>query len=421
MPALNPDVTILHAQRADQEGNVAIEGIVGAQREAALAARCLVVTVEEIVDALPPAMNGVVLPHWLVSAVALCPGGAYPSYAHGYYARDNAFYQRWDDIARDRDAFLAWIERHVMGTARSRRLPAEPEGSRVSDYTRDEMMTVAAARLLWDGCVCFVGIGLPSAACNLARLTHAPGVVLIYESGTIGTRPEVLPLSIGDGELAETAACVVPLPEVFSYYLQAGRVDVGFLGAAQIDRYGNLNSTVIGPYDRPATRLPGAGGAPEIASHARQTFVVMKATRRSFVPRLDFCTSAGFLDGTRRARAKRCEGRRAACGDHGRRHTHAPAWDRRTCALGHVSGHTDRGGVRGRGLAARDPRVSGHRPASDARGALGSSGAACAHGRGTRAAGSHSEQEFQRCRPSRKPPRLTFTSRPSCPDPRRGR
>ena len=167
----------------------------------------------------------------------------------------------------------------------------------MSDYTRDEMMTVAAARLLWDGCVCFVGIGLPSAACNLARLTHAPRVVLIYESGTIGTRPEVLPLSIGDGELAETAACVVPLPEVFSYYLQAGRVDVGFLGAAQIDRYGNLNSTVIGPYARPATRLPGAGGAPEIVSHARQTFVVMKATPRSFVPRLDFCTSAGFLDG----------------------------------------------------------------------------------------------------------------------------
>ena len=167
----------------------------------------------------------------------------------------------------------------------------------MSDYSRDEMMTVAASRLLWDGCVCFVGIGLPSAACNLARLTHAPGVVLIYESGTIGTRPEALPLSIGDGELAETAACVVPLPDVFSYYLQAGRVDVGFLGAAQIDRYGNLNSTVIGPYDQPAIRLPGAGGAPEIASHARQTFVVMKATRRSFVPRVDFRTSAGFLEG----------------------------------------------------------------------------------------------------------------------------
>ena len=167
----------------------------------------------------------------------------------------------------------------------------------MSDWTPDEMMTVAAARQLWDGCVCFVGIGLPSAACNLARLTHAPGVVLIYESGTVGTRPNVLPLSIGDGELADTAACVVSLPEVFSYVLQAGRVDVGFLGAAQLDRHGNLNSTVIGPYDAPTTRLPGAGGATEIAAHARQTFVMIKATPRSLVERLDFCTSAGYLDG----------------------------------------------------------------------------------------------------------------------------
>jgi len=167
----------------------------------------------------------------------------------------------------------------------------------VSDWTREEMMTVAAARQLWDGCVCFVGIGLPSAACNLARLTHAPDVVLIYESGTLGTRPDVLPLSIGDGELADTAACVIPLPEVFSYLLQAGRVDVGFLGAAQVDRHGNLNSTVIGPYDAPRTRLPGAGGATEIAAHARQTFVMLKATPRSLVAQLDFCTSAGFLAG----------------------------------------------------------------------------------------------------------------------------
>jgi glutaconate CoA-transferase subunit B len=167
----------------------------------------------------------------------------------------------------------------------------------MSTWTRDEMMTVAAARLLWDRCVCFVGIGLPSAACNLARLTHAPQIVLIYESGTIGTRPDVLPLSIGDGELAETASCVVPLPEIFSYYLQSGRVDVGFLGAAQIDRFANLNSTVIGPYHAPATRLPGAGGAPEIAAHARQTFVMLKASPRSCVQRLDFRTSAGYLDG----------------------------------------------------------------------------------------------------------------------------
>ena len=164
-------------------------------------------------------------------------------------------------------------------------------------HTADEMMTIAAARLLWPGCVCFVGIGVPSAAANLARLTHAPDIVLIYESGTIGTRPAVLPLSIGDGELAETATAIVPLPEIFSYWLQAGRIDVGFLGAAQIDRFGNLNTTVIGSYARPKTRLPGAGGAPEIALHARRTFVVLKQSPRSFVDHLDFRSSPGFLGG----------------------------------------------------------------------------------------------------------------------------
>ena len=164
-------------------------------------------------------------------------------------------------------------------------------------WTADEMMTVTAARMLWNGCVCFVGIGLPSAAANLARLLHAPEIVLIYESGTIGTRPEVLPLSIGDGELAETATAVVPLPEIFAYWLQGGRIDVGFLGAAQVDRYGNLNSTVIGPYARPKVRLPGAGGAPEIAAHARQVFVVLKQSPRSFVRELDFVSSAGFMSG----------------------------------------------------------------------------------------------------------------------------
>jgi len=133
-------------------------------------------------------------------------------------------------------------------------------------HTSDEIMSIVASRQLRDGQVCFVGIGLPSEAANLARLSHAPAVVLIYESGTIGTQPEVLPLSIGDGELAERADLVVSVPEIFSYWLQAGRVDVGFLSAAQIDRFGNLNSTVIGDYEDPKVRLPGAGGAPEIAS-----------------------------------------------------------------------------------------------------------------------------------------------------------
>src|SRR5580658_866263 len=157
------------------------------------------------------------------------------------------------------------------------------------EYSPNEIMTVAAARKLQNGTVCFVGIGLPSAAANLARLTHAPEVVLIYESGAIGTKPHVLPLSIGDGELAETADTVVSVPEIFRYWLQAGRVDVGFLGAAQIDKYGNINTTVIGgTYASPQTRLPGAGGAPEIASAAKEVWIILKQTRRTFVDSLQF-------------------------------------------------------------------------------------------------------------------------------------
>jgi glutaconate CoA-transferase, subunit B len=155
------------------------------------------------------------------------------------------------------------------------------------------MMAVAAARLLRDGTVCFVGIGLPSQAANLARRTVAPCLVLVYESGTIGAKPAVLPLSIGDGELAETADTVVSVSEIFAYWLQAGRIDVGFLGAAQIDRHANLNTTVIGDYERPKVRLPGAGGAPEIAMSARQVFVMLRQSPRTFVEQLDFTTSLG--------------------------------------------------------------------------------------------------------------------------------
>ncbi len=154
-------------------------------------------------------------------------------------------------------------------------------------------MAVEAARRLHDGTVCFVGIGLPSLAANLARRTHAPGCVLVYESGTIGAKPVVLPLSIGDGELAETADSVVSVPEMFAYWLQGGRIDVGFLGAAQIDRHGNLNSTVIGPYDKPRVRLPGGGGAPEIATGVTDVFVLLRQTLRTFVDGLDFTTSVG--------------------------------------------------------------------------------------------------------------------------------
>ena len=160
-------------------------------------------------------------------------------------------------------------------------------------YTPTEMMTVAAARALTNQDICFVGIGLPSAACNLARLTHAPRLTLVYESGTLETRPHVLPLSIGDGELCETALSTVPVPELFQYWLQGGRITVGFLGGAQVDRFGNLNSTVIGPYERPKVRLPGSGGATEIATGCHRVSIVMKHGPRAFVEQLDFLTSLG--------------------------------------------------------------------------------------------------------------------------------
>jgi glutaconate CoA-transferase subunit B len=166
----------------------------------------------------------------------------------------------------------------------------------------DEIMVVNAARRLGALAaagkpVCFVGIGLPSTAANLARRLYSPAPVLVYESGCIGSKPQRLPLSIGDGELAETADAVVSVPEIFAYWLQAGRIDVGFLGGAQLDRYGNINSTVIGSYGSPRTRLPGAGGAPEIAASAGAVMVIMRQSKRAFVERCDFRSSIGFGDG----------------------------------------------------------------------------------------------------------------------------
>ena len=164
-------------------------------------------------------------------------------------------------------------------------------------YTSDEMMTIAAARMVRNGAVLFVGIGLPSAAANLARRTTAPDTVLIYESGAIGAKPTVLPLSIGDGELGETADAVVSVPEMFAYWLQGGKIDLGFLGAAQIDRFANINTTVIGPYRSPKVRLPGAGGAPEIAASCKEVLITLRQNNRAFVETLDFVTSAGHVEG----------------------------------------------------------------------------------------------------------------------------
>jgi glutaconate CoA-transferase subunit B len=166
-----------------------------------------------------------------------------------------------------------------------------------ASHTPTEIMTVTAARALRAEDVCFVGIGAPSAACNLARLTHAPGITLIYESGTIDTKPDVLPLSIGDGELCDTALTTVSVPEMFRYWLQGGRITVGFLGGAQIDRYANLNTTVVGDYHRPKVRLPGGGGAPEIATHCGEIFITMALSPRAFVSELPFITSFGHGSG----------------------------------------------------------------------------------------------------------------------------
>lgn len=168
-------------------------------------------------------------------------------------------------------------------------------------YTAAEMMSVTASRALTNGQSCFVGIGLPSEAANLARLTHAPDVVLIYESGTLETKPDVLPLSIGDGELCETALTTVSVPEMFRYWVQGGKIDVGFLGAAQIDKYANLNTTLIGDYTDPKVRLPGGGGAPEMATATGEIFITLKQSKRTFVEAVDFVTTVGFgRDGTAR-------------------------------------------------------------------------------------------------------------------------
>ncbi|MBW4716832.1 CoA-transferase subunit beta [Saccharothrix obliqua] len=168
----------------------------------------------------------------------------------------------------------------------------------MTDWTSDEMMAIAAARALSGRQRVFVGIGLPSTAANLARRTHAPDLVLVYESGTLGSKPDRLPASIGDGVLAETADAVISVPEVFNYWLQPGRIDVGFLGAAQLDRFGNINTTTIGDdYHHPKVRLPGAGGAPEIAASCREVYVVVRQSSRSFVEKVDFITSFGHGTG----------------------------------------------------------------------------------------------------------------------------
>ena len=167
------------------------------------------------------------------------------------------------------------------------------EATPAVDYTPSELMTVQAARELPDGAVVFVGIGLPNLACNFARATHAPNLVMIYESGAVGAIPDRVPPSIGDPSLVTGSLMVASMGEVFQYFLQNGKIEVGFLGGAQIDKYGNLNTTVVGNYASPKVRLPGSGGACEIAIFAQRTLIVMKLNKRAFVDKVDFITSPG--------------------------------------------------------------------------------------------------------------------------------
>jgi glutaconate CoA-transferase, subunit B len=167
----------------------------------------------------------------------------------------------------------------------------------MNDYTPSELMITSSARALAGERVVFVGVGQPNIACNLARRTVAPDLELVYESGVFGARPARLPLSIGDPTLVSGATLACSMPDLFLYYLQGGRIEVAFLGAAQIDRFGNLNTTVIGDYRQPKVRLPGSGGACEIAIHARKVYLIMPLGKRAFVERIDFVTSPGHLEG----------------------------------------------------------------------------------------------------------------------------
>ena len=176
------------------------------------------------------------------------------------------------------------------------------------NYSSSEMMVVAASRLLRDGDVVFVGIGLPNLACNLARRTHAPNLNLVYEAGVVGAQPARLPLSIGDPTLVSGAAAVCSMYEIFAFYLQNGKIDVGFLGGAQIDRFGNVNATVIGSYARPKVRLPGSGGAAEIAAWAKRIYYITPHQARRFPAKCDFVTGVGFLSGRAEREAKGLRG-----------------------------------------------------------------------------------------------------------------
>ncbi len=329
VPPLKPDLAILHAQRADVQGNTHLWGLLGVQKEVAFASKRVIVVVEEIVseEVIRSDPNRTLIPGpdrgrggaRAVGRAPLLRAGLLRPRQRGLPGVGRAVPRPRAHRGVAGRVGLRCGEPHrvpgqtgrgAAGRAQARALARRARGLwgvPMSDtpYSAAEMMIVVAARLLAGVRTVFVGVGMPNIACNLARHTVAPALELIYESGVYGARPERLPLSIGDPTLVSGATSVVSIADLFGLYLQGGRIEVALLGGAQVDRFGNLNSTVIGEYDAPTVRLPGSGGACEIATNAQRTFIMMRLKRRAFVEQLDFVTTPGHLSGgdARRAHA----------------------------------------------------------------------------------------------------------------------
>lgn len=336
---LQPDVTVLHGCRADPAGNVQIRGLSTDVRDAAYAAETVIASVEELVDreTIKREPNLTVVPESEVDYLVEVPYGAHPSYAQDYYDVDREIFE-WMELAESEARAREWLDEWVYGvdgragyveklgreyfegihpdarrssdensTARAERPnsaapehPSTVDDSSPKAYTNAELMVVTAAREIRDGESVMVGLGLPSVASNLAKRTHAPHIQQVYEAGIVGAEPRgTIPYGVAGPKLVDGATSAVPMIDVFGSLLQGGHLDVGFLGGAQVDRYGNINSTVIGDYDDPDVRLPGSGGACTIACNAGRTMIIMPHERRRFPDRVDFVTSPGYLDSDR--------------------------------------------------------------------------------------------------------------------------
>jgi len=303
VPALRPDVTVVHCQRADAEGNAQVWGLYGSQKEAAFAAKKVIVVAEQIVPTatIRRDPNRTMVPGMIVSHVVHEPWGCHPSFVQGFYDRDNDFYVAWEDVSRQAETYADWLAEFVHGVPDRAGYMKKLGGPLIGPLAAQT--PACAGRGLGERDGGIVGSGLPNLACNLAREVHAPDLFMIYESGAVGAVPERLPVSIGDPALVTDSLQVVSQADIFQCFLQRGLIEVGFLGGAQIDKWGNINTTVIGDYANPKVRLPGSGGACEIAVHSKRLLVIMRMSKRAFVEKCDFVTSPGHRtrDGKTRA------------------------------------------------------------------------------------------------------------------------